>query len=158
MLDIRLIREQPDFVKSRIAVRGEPEPHAAVNEVLEVDAQRRSAETAQQRLNTQRNKISQEIGNRKRSGNATTELELQVREINREIDLLATTIRDAEQRQSEILLNVPSLPHQSVPVGDGPSDNVVVRSWGEKPALSGPVLDHVALGTKLKLFDLERAA
>ena len=58
----------------------------------------------------------------------------------------------------QLLLGIPNLPHADAPIGKDASENPVVRSWGEKPALSGPVLDHVALGTQLKLFDLERAA
>src|SRR5207249_2277278 len=62
---------------------------------------------------------------------------------------------DGEER--DLLLEIPNLPHQSVPIGKDPSANRVVRSWGKKPQLSEPA-DHVALGAKLKLFDLERAA
>src|SRR4051812_33580225 len=108
MLDIRLIREQPDFVKSRLATRGERDPHAPINAALEVDAERRAAETRQRGLNSQRHVISREIGVRKKGGEATTDLELQVRTINAEIDRLAVTIRETEQRQLNILLNVPN--------------------------------------------------
>jgi seryl-tRNA synthetase len=57
-----------------------------------------------------------------------------------------------------LLLQIPNLPHANVPIGTNSSENPVVRSWGEKPALGGAILDHIALGEKLKLFDLERAA
>src|SRR5439155_122008 len=63
----------------------------------------------------------------------------------------------AEEEQRNLLLEIANLPHESVPIGKDPSANRVVRSWGEKPRLNDPV-DHVALGAKLKLFDLERAA
>src|SRR5207247_4276103 len=63
----------------------------------------------------------------------------------------------AEEEQNNLLLQIANVPHASVPIGKDPGANKVVRSWGEKPRLTDPV-DHVALGTKLKLFDLERAA
>jgi seryl-tRNA synthetase len=157
MLDIRLIREKPDFVKSRLAIRGERDPHAPINEILEIDAERRHAETEQQGLNNQRNDLSQKIGQRKRSSQPTTDLELQVRDLNTRIGELAVTIRSTEQRQRDLLLNLPNLPHESVPIGSDPSANRVVRSWGEKPQLTNPD-DHVAVGTRLNLFNLEWAA
>jgi seryl-tRNA synthetase len=157
MLDIRLVREKPDFVKNRLATRGERDPHAPVNAILEVDLERRHAETEQQQLNSRRNDISREIGQRKRRAEVTTDLELQVRNLNAKIDELAITIRSAEQHQRDLLLNLPNLPHESVPIGKDPLANRLVRSWGEKPGLTEPA-DHVALGAKLKLFDLERAA
>jgi seryl-tRNA synthetase len=74
------------------------------------------------------------------------------------ISALEQQIAAAKLRQNELLLQIPNLPHASVPLGKDPSANVVVRNWGEKPKLHGEILDHLALGTKLKLLDLERAA
>ena len=156
MLDIRLIREQPDFVKSRLATRGGDEA-TKIDEVLRVDAERRKAETALQKCNADRKRLSKEIGGKRAKGETTDDIKARVREIGNEIGRLneQTTAFDDEQR--EMLLGIPNLPHESVPVGKDPSENPVVRTWGEKPELKEP-LDHVALGTKLKLFDLERAA
>jgi seryl-tRNA synthetase len=156
MLDIRLIREQPDFVKSRLATRGGEEA-AKIDDVLRVDAERRKAETALQQLNADRKRLSKEIGAKRAKGEATEETEARVREIGSEITRLGeqTTAFDEEQRA--LLLGIPNLPDESVPVGKEASENPVIRSWGDKPEPKG-ALDHVALGTKLKLFDLERAA
>src|SRR5438270_10566750 len=156
MLDIRLIREQPDFVKSRLATRGGDEA-AKIDQVLRVDAERRKAETALQKCNADRKRLSKEIGGKRAKGETTDDIEARVREIGNEIGRLneQTTAFDDEQR--EMVLGIPNLPHESVPVGKDPSENPVVRTWAEKPELKDP-LDHVALGTKLKLFDLERAA
>jgi seryl-tRNA synthetase len=157
MLDIRLIREQPDFVKSRLATRGGDDA-AKIDEVLRVDAERRKAETALQELNGDRKRLSKEIGGKRAKGEAAEELETRVREIGDQIALLNEQTSAADEQQKALLLGIPNLPHANAPVGKDPSDNPVVRSWGEKPELKGAVLDHVALGTKLKLFDLERAA
>jgi seryl-tRNA synthetase len=158
MLDIRLVREQPDFVKSRLATRGSDEDVARIDEVLRVDAERRKAETALQQLNADRKRLSKEIGGKRSRGESSEELETRVREIGDQIALLNEQTTAADEQQKQLLLGIPNLPHAAAPVGKDASENPVVRSWSEKPALSGPVLDHVALGTKLKLFDLERAA
>lgn len=158
MLDIRLIREQPDFVKSRLATRGGPDDVAKIDEVLRVDAERRKAETALQQCNGDRKRLSKEIGGKRAKGEATEELETRVREIGDEIARLNEQTSAADERQKNLLLGIPNLPHADAPIGKEASDNPVVRSWGEKPQLKGAVLDHVALGTRLKLFDLERAA
>jgi seryl-tRNA synthetase len=156
MLDIRLIREQPDFVKSRLATRG-GEDAAKIDELLRVDGERRKAETALQQGNADRKRLSKEIGGKRAKGEGTEDIEAQVREIGNEIARLneQTTTFDEEQRG--LLLGIANLPQEAVPVGKEAIENPVVRSWGEKPEPKG-TLDHVALGTKLKLFDLERAA
>lgn len=157
MLDIRLIREKPDFVRERLATRGGND-EAKIDELLRIDAQRRKDETALQKLNADRKGLSKEIGAKRGRGDATTELEARVREIgDRVVDLNERTAASEEQ-QRDLLLQIPNLPHASVPLGKDSSANVVARSWGEKPKLQGEVLDHLALGTKLKLLDLERAA
>jgi len=157
MLDIRLIRERPDFVRERLAIRGGND-EAKIDELLRIDAQRRKDETALQKLNADRKGLSKEIGAKRGRGDATTELEARVREIgDRVVDLNERTAASEEQ-QRDLLLQIPNLPHASVPLGKDPSANVVAHSWGEKPKLQGEVLDHLALGTKLKLLDLERAA
>ena len=158
MLDIRLIREQPDFVKSRLATRGADADVAGIDEVLRVDAERRKAETALQQLNADRKRLSKEIGGKRSRGESSNELETRVREIGDQIALLNEQTTAADEQQKELLLGIPNLPHAAAPVGKDSSENPVVRSWREKPELSGLVLDHVELGTKLKLFDLERAA
>src|SRR5450631_1769928 len=158
MLDIRLIREQPDFVKDRLATRGGDEDVAKIDEVLRVDVERRKAETALQQLNADRKRLSKEIGGNRSRGESSEELETRVREIGDQISLLNEQTTAADEQQKALLLGIPNLPHADAPIGKDSSANPVVRTWGEQPALSGPVLDHVALGTRLKLFDLERAA
>lgn len=156
MLDIRLIREQPDFVKSRLATRGGGEA-GKIDEVLRVDAERRKAETALQQCNADRKRLSKEIGGKRAKGEPTEEIEARVRDIGTEITRLNEQTSAADEQQRELLLTIPNLPHADAPVGKDAADNPVVRNWGEKPELKDPQ-DHVVLGAKLKLFDLERAA
>ncbi len=156
MLDIRLIREKPDFVRERLATRGGDEA-ARIDELLKVDAERRKAETELQRLQSERNRLSKEIGARKSRGEATKELEGEVRKLgDATVDLNQRTAGSDEQ-QRNLLLEIPNLPHESVPLGKDPSANKVVREGGRKPKLAGKALDHVALAEKLKILDLERA-
>ena len=156
MLDIRLIREKPDFVRERLAMRGGSD-EAKIAEVLRVDAERRRIETQLQRLQADRNRLSKEIGAKRARNEPSEELEAQVRKIGDGISDLTQRANALDEEQRNLLLETPNLPHESVPVGKDPSANRVVRSWGEKPRLNDPA-DHVALGERLKILDLERAA
>jgi seryl-tRNA synthetase len=156
MLDIRLIREKPDFVRERLATRG-GDDDAKIDGVLRVNVERRKAETALQQLNADRKRLSKEIGGKKSRGEATGDLEQHVREIGEQIADLNARATAAEEEQNDLLLRIANLPHESVPIGKDAAANRVVRSWGEKPQLSKPA-DHVVLGAKLHLLDMERAA
>jgi seryl-tRNA synthetase len=158
MLDIRLIREQTDSVKARLATRGDEGDVAKIDEVLRVDTERRKAETVLQQLNADRKRLSKEIGGKRSRGESAEDLETHVREIGDQIALLNEQTAAADEEQKALLLGIPNLPHANAPVGKDATANPVVRSWGKKPELSETILDHVALGTQLKLFDLERAA
>ena len=136
MLDIRLIRERADFVRERLATRGGGD-EARIDEVLRVDADRRKAETSLQQLNAERNKLSKEIGAKRSRKESSADLEAQVRKIGEEIVDLNPSATELDEQQQNLLLEIPNLPHESVPLGKDPSANVVVRSWGEKPKLSG---------------------
>ena len=156
MLDIRLIREKPDFVRERVATRGGGD-ETKIAEVLRVDAERRKIETQLQRLQSDRNRLSKEIGVKRSRKEPSEEFEAQVRKIGNEIGDLTQRVSAFDEEQRNLLLETPNLPHESVPIGKDPSANRVVRSWGEKPQLSNPA-DHLALGQKLKILDLERGA
>jgi seryl-tRNA synthetase len=156
MLDIRLIREKPDFVRERLATRGGGD-ETKIDEVLRVDAERRKTETELQRLQSERNRLSKEIGAKRSRNEPSEELQAQVRKIGEQIVDLTQRASAFDEAQRNLLLEIPNVPHESVPIGKDPSANRVVRSWGEKPGLTKPA-DHVALGTRLNLFDLEWAA
>ncbi len=133
MLDIRLIREQPDFVKSRLATRGGGE-ETKIDEVLEVDAERRKLETALQQFNADRKRLSKEIGGARGRGEDSAELEEQVRKIGDEIADLVRQTDLAEERQRDLLLEY------SQPAARRRADRHRLRrtirssaTWGEKP-------------------------
>jgi len=156
MLDIRLIREKPEFVRQRLATRGGGED-VRIDEVLRIDFERRKSETDLQRLQSERNRLSKEIGARRSRKESSEELEAEVRKIGEQIAGLTQRANALDEDQRNLLLEIPNVPHASVPVGKDPSANRVVRSWGEKPQLNNAA-DHVAIGTRLNLFNLEWAA
>jgi seryl-tRNA synthetase len=158
MLDIRVIREKPDFVRERIATRGGGDD-VKIDELLKLDVGVRKTQTELQKLYAERNRLSKEIGAKRGKGDVATELVNQVNAIGSEINKLeqALLAEGSELREQQLLLEIPNLPHESVPLGKDPSANKLVREWGKKPKLAGKVLDHVALGEKLKILDLDRA-
>jgi seryl-tRNA synthetase len=116
MLDIRLIRDNPDQVKQRLAGRS-GDFASLVDEVLAIDAQRRAAETERQKLQSDRNRISKEIGIAKKNGQDTSAIEAEVRGIGSRIDEIGREADVADARQRELLLSIPNLPHEACPVG-----------------------------------------
>jgi seryl-tRNA synthetase len=156
MLDIRLIRERPDFVRERLATR-DVELAQQVDEVLKIDSERRRLETQVQHLNAERNKLSKEIGILRSKKESSVALESNVRGIAEEIARLNEGLADADEIQTKLLLGIPNLPHMKAPLGADADANPEVRAWGAKPEFSYPPLDHVDLGLKLGLFDLGRA-
>ena len=159
MLDINLIRKQPDLVKARLAARGGSDADT-VEQILTVDARRRRAETDAQAQLAERNRLSKEIGMKRGKGESTADTETQVRAIGDQIALLTREAGEADDEQRGLLLNVPNLPHPGCPVGKDAADNPVVRTWGEKPVFTDgrEPEDHLKIGTRLGLFDPERAA
>lgn len=156
MLDIRLIREDAGSVKERLATRGGDDA-GKIDELLNVDADRRKVETELQQLQADRNRLSKEIGARKSRKEASDDLEKQVRNIGEQITDLNERAAKFDSDQRTLLLGIPNLPHATVPVGKDATANKLVREWGKKPQFSGKPLDHAALGEKLKILDLERA-
>ncbi len=132
--------------------------HARHDKVLRIDSDRRKSETDLQRSQSERNRLSKEIGARRSRKEPSEELEAEVRKIGEQIAGLTQRTQALDEEQRSVLLEIPNLPHESVPEGKDPSANTIVREWGNRPELAGKALDHVALGTKLNLFDLDWAA
>src|SRR6516164_8742594 len=157
MLDIRLMREKPDHFRERLAAR-DRELVRQIDAVMEIDAERRRVETEAQRLSGERNRLSKQIGVLRSKKESSSELENKVRTIGDDIAKLGGHVSAVDEAQRELLYGIPNLPHPSVPIGADASANPVIRVWGERPVFDFRPLDHVDLGVKLGLFDLERAA
>lgn len=157
MLDIRLLRENPDLVKQRLATR-DAALTAAIDDVLAIDTARRAAETERQHLQAERNRLSKEIGIGRKNGQDTSAQETEVRGIGDRIEQIGHEADAADARQRELLLAIPNLPHEACPVGASAEDNPEVRRWGSQRAFDFTPKDHVALGHQHGLIDFEAAA
>lgn len=156
MLDIRLLRENPDLVKERLAARG-PGHDTAVDAVLGIDGRRRAAETGLQGLQGERNRLSKEIGKLRAQGGDSAGLEARVKALAADMEQLAAEAEALGVEQEALLLTLPNLPKDGVPVGADAGDNPVLRMHGRKPDLAG-ARDHVAIAAGLGMLDPERGA
>jgi seryl-tRNA synthetase len=157
MLDIRLLRERPDFVKERLATR-DASLSAGVDAVLEIDGLRRAAETEKQKLQSDRNRISKEIGIAKKKGEDTSAIEAEVRAAGARMDEVNQEAERLDAKQRDLLLSIPNLPHEGCPVGTTAEQNPEVRVWGDKPAHAFQPKDHIALGAQHGMIDFEAGA
>jgi seryl-tRNA synthetase len=159
MLDIKRIREEPDLVRERLGTRGAGDEEK-VDAVLAVDERRRKLLAEADVLKASRNRISKEIGvlmSQKKFAEVDIR-KLETRQIGDRISALDEEIAKAEQAREEVMLQIPNLPHASVPVGRSAADNVVVRTVGEKPAFKFQPKSHIQLCEQLGLVDFARAA
>ena len=156
MLDIRRLRETPETVKALLARRG-PGLETLVDAVLATDLERRTNETRWQHLQSGRKQLSKEIGALRAKKEDSTALEAESKKMGAEMEALQLASTAAEEKQRELLLSIPNLPHDEIPPGHDATANPVLRTWGDPPIIADPQ-DHVAIGTRLGLFDAERAA
>ena len=158
MLDIKLVREKPEFVRERLASRGAGD-ELQVDELLRLDELRRKLLAEVEALKSQRNKASKEIG-ALMGQKKLEEAEARKRETRELGDRIAELDRQAaatEATRDALMLRLPNLPHASVPPGRTAADNPVVRTFGEKPAFAFAPKSHVELCEALKLVDFARA-
>ena len=158
MIDIKLIRKEPEKVKELLAHR-DPVYAERVDELLTVDRERRTLLTEIEQLKAKRNKLSKEIGKLFKEGKREEALSLkaEVEEISKKAKDLEKELKDVEERFKKLILSIPNIPHSSVPVGEDENDNVVVRYWGEKPQFDFEPAPHWEIGEKLGILDFERA-
>ena len=159
MLDIKLIRENPDYVKERLKTRDESLPFL-IDEVLAVDKERRKLIAEIEKLKAEKNRLSKEIGKLYKEGKKE-EAEKAKEEVvakNKRIETLEKELKEVEERFKKLLLSIPNLPHPSVPVGEDEEDNVEVRRWGTPREFDFEPLPHWEIGEKLGILDFERGA
>lgn len=154
MLDIRLLREQPELVKTRLASRS-GDYSETIDAILAIDAQRRASETKLQSLQGERNRLSKEIGKLRSQKQDTAALEEEVKSHAITMQNLSAEAEKLSEDQTALLLILPNLPQAEVPVGRDAADNPVVRTFGEKPTIAN-AKDHVTLAEGLGLIDPDR--
>ncbi len=155
MLDIKVIREDAEAIKSRLATRG-GDAYLLIDEVLACDESRRKAETDKQLLQSKRKQLSKQIGALMGQGKAeeAESIKEEVRQLGEQINEIDQTAESSTARQTDLLMRIPNLPHSECPVGNDESANPEIRIWGEKPSIESP-LDHVALAEKHGLISFD---
>ena len=158
MLDVRLVRHEPEAVRARLAVRGKPaETGAQVDAVLALDAERRTLVSEGDERKARRNAVSAEVGARKRRGEDAGALVEEMRGVNDRIREVDTRLRELEAELDGLLLSIPNPPHESVPEG-GEESNATVRTWGEKRTFSFTPRPHWEIAAELGMLDLAAGA
>ncbi|MEM1054898.1 MAG: serine--tRNA ligase [Bacteroidota bacterium] len=159
MLDAQILRDHPQRVRDAIASKRQGDP-ALVDRVLEMDEKRREAITALQAKQTRQGELGKQIGPLMKAGkrDEAQGLLAESNQIKAEIKDLQEAAREAGDQFHDLLLQVPNLPHESVPEGASPEDNVVDAIWGEKPAFEFEPLPHWELAERHSLIDFERGA
>jgi len=159
VLDIKLIRDKTDFVRSRLATRGAGD-EAKIDELLKLDEQRRKALAEVEALKSQRNRASKEIGalmGQKKLAEAEAK-KAETKDLGEKIAALDKQAAEAEAARDALMLQLPNLPHDSVPPGKTAEDNPEIRVHGAKATHAFKPKSHVDLCESLKLVDFARAA
>ncbi len=155
MLDLKFVREHLDQVKSALEKRGS---QLSLDRFLELDEKRRRLIQQIEELRSKRNTVSQQIGKIKKEGGDATSLITEMKQVGEEIKGLEAQLDTIEDEIQKIMLSIPNIPHESVPVGKDEEDNVVVKRWGDIPEFSFKPLPHWEIGEKTGILDFKRAA
>ena len=150
MLDLDLIRRDPDAVRQALAKRGED---STLEGILTLDAERRGKIRERDELRARRNKVSQELG---RSGERPPELMQEMRRVGDDVKSLEEQLRHVEDELAALLLELPNIPLEEVPVGSDESANRVARSWGERAEFDFEPKAHWDLNEGLGIIDFQR--
>ncbi|OFX15079.1 MAG: serine--tRNA ligase [Armatimonadetes bacterium RBG_16_58_9] len=156
MLDAKLVRTEPEKVRQALIDRNEDT--AILDEFLDVDEKLRKMLFEVEQLKAERNAVSEQIAQMKKSKqDASSEIE-RMREVSRRIKQMDSEVAAIDQTSSALMMNIPNIPHSSVPVGKDETDNQVVRYWGEKRVFDFEPVPHWELATTLDIIDFERGS
>ena len=151
MLDINLLRKDLPSVVARLETRRKPQAFLDVAAFTALEAERKAIQTRTEELQAERNKLSRQIGQLKSKGEPVDGVMAQVASLKAELDTSAARLEQIQPEMQQLLLSVPNLPHESVPVGEDEHANREIRKWGEPRAFDFAVKDHVDLGERLGL-------
>ncbi|MCM8901917.1 serine--tRNA ligase [Caldicoprobacter algeriensis] len=155
MLDPKFIRSNPELVRQKLAIKKED---VDLDRFLELDEKRRAYIAEVEKLKNRRNVVSEEIARLKKEKKDVTEIINEMREVSDTIKEYDAKIREIEEQLEEVLLTIPNLPHDSVPVGDSEEQNVEVRRWGEPRNFDFEPKAHWDIGEELNILDFKTAA
>lgn len=153
MLDLKFVRGNPQKVQEALASRGS---NLSLAEFLQLDEQRREKLFVVEQMKNRRNVVSEEIGRLKKAGKDAPDMVVEMRDLSRSIKEKDEEIKEVEGRLQEILLDIPNIPHESVPVGESAADNPVVREWGRPRDFGFAPKPHWEIGESLNILDFER--
>lgn len=157
MLDIRLIRENPELIRDNLAKRGDPRNLQMLDELINYDHNWRQGLTRLNELRHTRRQVTAEIAALKKKREDVADRLSKAKKVDAEITELERKVAESEARVRGHLMRIPNLLHETVPVGKDENDNVQVRKWGEISRQVFPLKDHIDLGLSLGIVDLERA-
>ncbi len=155
MVDLKLIREEPQRIAEALQARG---VGFSLDEILTLDAERRQLLREAEELRALRNRVSEEIAEAKRQGQAAEREVARMREVGDRLKSLDPEIRAREERIDALLLQLPNLPHESVPRGASAADNREIRRWGEPRRFDFAPKAHWEIGEALGILDFARGA
>ena len=156
MLDINFIRSNPDKVKQAIALKHENA--ASIDQLLEVDTQRRSMIHACEQLKSKRNEQSKEVSELKKKGQAASKIIEETKKIGDDIKAIEEKLKELDSQITNLMLRIPNIPAADVPIGKDERDNVIVKVWGQRKTFHFTPLPHWELGSILNILDLERSS
>src|SRR3954471_13937997 len=151
MLDIKLIRDKPDWIRERLASRAGGDD-SKIDELLALDEQRRKTLAEVEQLKSTRNRVSKEIGalmGQKKIAEADAK-KAETKQIGDRINELDAKVKQVEEARDAILIRLPNLPHASVAIGKTAEDNPEIRTWGSKAEFAFKPKSHVEICEKLK--------
>lgn len=154
MLDLRMIRQDPEKVREGLRKLGADAP---LDELLALDEKRRSILTDVEKLKAERNRVSDEVAQLKREQKDAADLIDRMRTVSQQIKDFDNELRAVDAKIQDSLLRIPNLPHESVHVGESEADNKEIRRWGEQTEFDFEPLPHWELGVNLNIIDFERA-
>lgn len=157
MLDIKLIRENPEMVKAAMKTRNK-DMDATVDEILEIDAKRRELMQVTDAMKQEQNSASKQIPQIKKVGGDISEIMARMNEIKEKIKANDAVLSELDAKQKTLIYEFPNVPNPSVPVGKDDSENVEIRRWGEPRKFDFEAKAHWDLGASLGILDPETAA
>ncbi len=154
MLDPQLIRQQLPEITEKLALRGFT---VEQEQLAQLETARKQQQIETERLQNERNQRSKSIGQAKSKGVDISPLLAEVAELGEQLKANETALANIQTQLNQILMGMPNLPHETVPIGQGETDNQEIRRWGTIPTFSFSPKDHVDLGTQLNGLDFETA-
>lgn len=158
MLDIRLFRENPDLIKENLKKKFQEEKIPKVDEVIKLDEEVRDLQKQTEELRARRNKLSQEINSLKKDGQDASSQIQEAKDLPKKIDDIESVMKEKKAAMRDIMMIIPNIIHESVPIGKDDKENVEVKRYGEPRKFEFDVKSHVDIVEALGVADFETSA